>query len=98
MLDLVARPGDVWRVLKDRGLTGVQVEMRTETLAGRPPIRLIDVAENHWAQTALAKQAARNVLVVEAEGLFRGQRLVTLEYAAEQWDLIAECVEVVRTT
>jgi len=97
ILDLVKQPGDVWRVLKDRGLGDVQVEVRVEPIPGRQPTQLIDVALDHWAQTALAKQAARGILQVDEEGLFRGQKLVTLRDAGAQWDLIAQSMRVVRT-
>ena len=96
VLDWVTRPDYVWRVLKERNITGVQVEVRAEPIAGRPPIRLTDVPSGHWARKALAQQAARNILPMGPEGRFGGEKAVTLKDAREQWDLIAQSVRVAR--
>jgi outer membrane protein assembly factor BamB len=97
VLEAVGQPADVWRVLKEHNLTGVQVEVRVKPAADRPPIRLTDVPTGHWAQAALARLAAKGLLLVDEEGRFRGQKPVTLKDAAAQWDLIAQSVAVVRT-
>jgi outer membrane protein assembly factor BamB len=97
VLEAVVQPADVWRVLRERNLTGVQVEVRVEPASERPPIRLTDVPAGHWAQAALSGLAAKGLLLVDEEGRFRGKKLVTLSDAAAQWDLIAASVKVVRT-
>ena len=97
VLEWVTRPDYGWRVLKERNIAGVQVQVRAEPVAGRPPVRLTDVPEQHWANAALFNQAGKGLLIVDEEGRFRGEKLVTLKGAATQWDLIAKSVKVVRT-
>jgi outer membrane protein assembly factor BamB len=97
VLESITQPADVWRVLRERNLTGVVVEVRVEPIADRPPIRVTDVPTGHWAQTALTQLAAKGMLLVDEEGRFRGQKLVTLSDAGTQWDLIVQSVKVVRT-
>jgi hypothetical protein len=97
VLDWVTRPDYTWRVLKDRKITGVQVEVRTDPVAGRPPVQLTDVPQSHWANVALVQQNKLGLLMVDEEGRFRGERRVAVKDAATQWDLIAQSVKVVRT-
>jgi outer membrane protein assembly factor BamB len=97
ILDVVRQPAEVWRVLKQREVTGVQVEVRVEAVEGRPPIELTDVPEEHWANVALRKQAQLGVLQVYEPGRFRGSLPASLRDAREQWDLIAKSVKVVLT-
>jgi len=96
-VELASQSEDVWRTLQQRRLIGVQVEVRIERMPGRPPMTLEDVPFDHWAHGALEKQAARGILLVDEEGDLRGDRRVTLKYAADQWELIADSLRVVRT-
>ena len=97
VLEWVTRPDYGWRVLKERNLGDVQVEVRTEPVAGRPPVRPTDIPAQHWAKQALEFQADNALLLVDEEGRFRGDRTVTVKDAAAQWDLITQSVRVVRT-
>jgi len=97
VLEAIAQPADVWRVLRERDLTGVVVEVKVEPIAERPPIKVTDVPGGHWAREALTQLAAKGMLLVDEEGRFRGQKLVTLKDAGTQWDLIVQAVKVVRT-
>jgi outer membrane protein assembly factor BamB len=96
VLEWVIRPDYGWRVLKERDLGNVQVEVRAEPVAGRPPVRLADIPEQHWAKQALTFQASNQLLLVDEQGHFRGERTVTVKDAAAQWDLITQSVKVVR--
>ncbi len=97
VLDWVTRPDYTWRTLKTENMAGVQVEVRTDPVEGRPPIQPADVPSSHWANNAITQQAQKGLLQVDAEGYFRGERQVTLADAREQWNLIAASVKVVRT-
>ncbi len=96
VLEWVTRPDFGWRVLKERDLAGMQVEVRAEPVAGRAPVRLTEVPEQHWARAALVFQASNALLLVDEEGRFRGEKQVTLRDAAKQWELITQSVKVVR--
>ncbi|MBM3498519.1 MAG: hypothetical protein FJX74_07585 [Armatimonadetes bacterium] len=96
VLEWVTRPDYCWRVLKERNLGDVQVEVRAEPVAGRAPVALANVPEQHWAKQALEFQASNALLLVDEQGLFRGERTVTVRDAGAQWDLITQSVKVVR--
>jgi hypothetical protein len=96
VLAAVTRPDYVWRVLKDRGAAGAQMEVRAEPLMGRPRTTPADVPEDHWAYQSLSELAEKGILPVDDEGAFKGKKLVTLKDAAAQWSLLAESVKVVR--
>ena len=97
VLDWASRRDYVWRVLKDGNISGVQVEVRVAPEATTRPAQVVDVPSGHWAKQALQQQAANMMLPVDEGGRFRGDRLVTLDDAKQQWDLIAKGVRIVRT-
>jgi outer membrane protein assembly factor BamB len=96
VLEWVSRPDYGWRVLKERNLGDVQIEVRAEPVAGRAPVSLADIPEEHWAKQALEFQASNALLLVDEQGRFRGERTVTVRDAAAQWDLLTQSVKVVR--
>ncbi len=96
IVDTVSDQASVWRILKQNNLTNVVVEVRAQRLADSPPIMLKDVPDDHWAYPALKAQADLGLLMVDEEGLFRGDRNVTLRDARAQWDLVASSLEVQR--
>lgn len=96
VLESVARPDYVWRVLGERNGPPAQVEVRVVPPSGAPRTPPSDVPDRHWSRVMLAQLAETGLLVMDDERRFRGERLVTLRDVAEQWDRIVDGIRVVR--
>ncbi|MCH8275207.1 MAG: PQQ-binding-like beta-propeller repeat protein [Armatimonadetes bacterium] len=96
VLGSVIRPDYAWRVLGERGAPSAQIEVRIVPPPGGARTVPGDIPRRHWAYGSLSQLAGLGLLPVDEERLFRGNRVVTLSDAAEQWNLLAGAVRVIR--
>ncbi len=97
VLAQVLRPDFAWRELSAGDLKNTAVTVETRAKPGRRISLAGDVPDGHWAQTAVNDLATRGMLALDDEGRLRGDRLVTVTDARQQWDLIADSLKITRT-
>lgn len=97
VMQAVSRPDFAWKALGGKAAQGVQVEVQVKPAPGRPRTMPHDVGGNHWAFKALEELSADALLPLDDEGMYKGDKVLTLKDAAAHWALYVETLKVVRT-